>query len=163
MREKEIKPLSKADQIYAKELIRELDGTIRRVVRSYLEDELSSEFDDIIQSIYEIICRQLDDFKKCDSQEALAVTIAARKVWHTQRDWKATEVLTEDIPSAEDDRGLDNILPLSISDADRAILTAAYDHRDTMEELSADLGCPPARLRQRLKRARDRLKKAVDE
>lgn len=160
---KEIKPLSEADQKYAKELIRELDGTIRRVVRFYLDDALSSEFEDIVQSIYETLCVQLDDFKKCDSQEALVVTIAARRVWRIQRDWKTTEVLTEDIPAMEEDCGLDNILPLSTSAADRAILTAAYVHQDTMEELSTDLGCSSAKLRQRLKRARDRLKKAVDE
>lgn len=160
---REIKRLSKADQKYAKELIHKLDGTIRRVVRFYLDEALSSEFEDIVQSIYETICMQLDDFKKCDNQEALVVTISARKVWHTQRDWKTTEELTEDIPAMEEDRGLDSILPLSTSAADRAILTAAYEHRDTMKELSADLGCSSAMLRQRLKRARDRLKKAVDE
>lgn len=162
MREKKIKPLSKADQVYAKELIREFDGTIRRVVRSHLGDDLSSEFEDIVQSIYETICIQLDDFKKCGSQEALVVTIATRKVWHMQRDWKPTEELTEDILAIESDRGLGNILPASISDTDRAILIAAYENRDTMEELSTDWGCPSAKLRQRLKRARDRLKKAVE-
>ena len=70
MNKEKIKPLSKEDQIYAKELIQKLDGTIRRVVRSYLDADLSSEFEDIVQSIYEQICKQLDDFKKCDSPEA---------------------------------------------------------------------------------------------
>lgn len=159
----EKKPLSKEDRIYAKELICELDGTIRRVVRSYLGTDVSSEFEDVVQSVYETICVQLDDFKKCDSQEALAVVIAARKVWRVRRDRKPTEELSEDMPASEDDPGLEDIFPLSISDVDREILTSVYVYQDTMEELSVDLVCPAATLRQRLKRARDRLKKVIGE
>lgn len=163
MSEKQIEALSIEDQIYAKELIEKLDGTICRVVRSNLDADLSSEFEDIVQSVYERICMQLDDFKKCDSQEALAKTIAIRRVWHVQRDRKPTELLSDDIPAGEDDRGLADILPPSISDEDKAILTAVYECMDTMEELSEDLNCSAATLRQRLKRARDRLKKAIEE
>ena len=162
MNREKIKPLSKEDQIYAKELIQKLDGTIRRVVRSYLDADLSSEFDDIVQSIYEQICKQLDDFKKCDSPEALVTVMAARRVWHIQRDWKPTELLSEDTPAAEENHGLEDILPSSISDRDREILTAVYERMDTMEDLSTDWGCSAATLRQRLKRAKDRLKKTLE-
>lgn len=162
MRKKKIKPLSIEDQIYAKELIQDLDGTIRRVVRSYLDADLSSEFEDIVQSIYETICLQLDDFKHCDSQRALAIVIAARKVWHVHRDRKPTEVLSEDSIATEDSRGLEDILPRSISLSDKELITAVYAYQESMEDLAVDLGCPASTLRQRLKRARDRLKKALE-
>lgn len=163
MREKKIEPLSEEDQVYAKELIRILNGRIRRTVRVTLGRDLSSEFEDIVQNVYEAICRQLDDFKNCDSQEALAVTIATRAVWTFRRDHKPTEALPEDIPAEESDRGLEELLPPSTPDADRALLTAVYDRRDTMVELAGELDCSPETLRQRLKRARARLRKALDE
>jgi len=80
MSEKKIKPLSQEDQVYSKALIEVLNEKIRQTVRSNLGSDLSSEFEDIVQSVYEAICKQLDDFKNCDNQEALAVTIAARAV-----------------------------------------------------------------------------------
>lgn len=159
MRNKQIKPLSRADQVYAKELCQVLEEKIRHTVRSNLSADLFSYFEDIVQSIFESICRQLEDFKKCDSQEALAVTIAARATWNFCRDHKSTETLSEDIPATELDRGLEDILPRFISDSDREILTAVYDRQDTMVELAADLGCTPEKLRQRSKRAKARLKR----
>lgn len=159
---KTIKPLSSSDQIYAKELIRKLDRKIRQCVGSYLDPGLSSEFEDIVQSVYEQICRQLEDFKTCDSPAALVSVIAARAVWHVHRDRKPTQELTEDIPAAEADCGLGEILPAHISDRDREILTAVYERQDTMEELARDLRCPSPTLRQRLKRAKARMKKSID-
>lgn len=163
MREKKIKPLSTEDQIYAKELIRVLDGTICKIVRAYLGAELASEFEDTVQDVYEQICNQLEDFKTCDSPEALVVTLASRKVWHIRRDHKPIEALSADIPFMEVDRGLEDILPSSISAADREILTSVYERQDSMADLAGDLGCPPATLRQRLKRAKRRLKKTLEE
>lgn len=163
MSEKKIKPLNREDQLYAKELIRVLNQKIRQTVYSNLGSDLSSEFEDIVQSVYEAICNQLDDFKSCDSQEALAVTISARAVWTFRRNHKPTEELSEDISAMETDRGLDEILPLSTSDMDREILTSVYERQDTMVELAADLGSSDSTLRQRLKRAKARLKKALDE
>jgi len=163
MRKKKVQPLSREDQIFAKELIQKLNATIYGVVRSYLDDDFSSDFEDIVQSVYEEICTQLGDFRRCDSQKALATVIAARKVWHIQRDRRPTEVLTDDVPAPEANRGLEDILPLSISDKDREILTSVYVAHDTMVELSADLGCPPETLRQRLKRAKARLKQSLEE
>lgn len=163
MSEKTITPLSKEDQVYAQELIWKLEGTICRVVRSYLDVKLSFEFEDIVQGIYEQICKQLGDFKTCNNPYALAATIAARAVWRIQRKWKPTEELAEDIPAAEENRGLAEILPSSISDADKELLTSVYERQDTMVELSADLGCSAPTLRQRLKRARARLRKEIEE
>lgn len=163
MSKRKIKPLSQEDQIYAKELIGGLNAKIRQTVHSNLGSDLSSDFEDIVQSVYEAICKQLDDFKSCDSQEALAVTIAARAVWIFRRNHKPTEELSKDIPAMAYDPGLKDILPRSTSDTDREILTAAYDRQDTMVELSGDLGCAPDKLRQRLKRAKTRLKKALEE
>ncbi len=163
MSRKQIKPLSREDQLYAKTLIRELDEAIRRTVRSYLGADLSSEFEDIVQSIYEEVCTQLDDFKSCNNPEAFVVTMAARAVWNFRRDHKPAEELPEDIPAMAYDRGLEDILPRITSDTDREILTAVYDRQDTMVELAGDLGCAPDTLRQRLKRAKTRLKRALDE
>lgn len=163
MSTKEIKPLSRKDQTYAKNLIRELDGAIRRTVRFYLGPDLSSEFEDIVQGVYEAICLQLGDFKRCDNQEALAVTIAARSVWNFRRNHKTTEELSKDIPAMAYDRGLDEILPTSTSDMDREILTSTYECQDTTVELATELGCSASTLRQRLKRAKTRLRKALDE
>lgn len=163
MSKKQIKPLSKEDQIYAKELCRALEKKIRQTVHSNLGVELSAATEDIVQDVFESICSQLNDFKNCRSTEALAVTIAARAAWNFRRDHKPTETLSEDIPATEPDRGLEDILPRTISDKDREILTAVYDRRDTMVELTSDLGCTPDTLRQRLKRAKTRLKKVLDE
>ena len=163
MGKKEIKPLSKKDQVYAKNLLKEMDEVIRRVIHACLDAQLSSEFEDIIQDVYEAVCTQLDDFKSCANQEALMVTITTRRVWNFQRDHKQVEALSEDIPATEADFGLDELLPHSTSQADKEILISAYVHQDTMVELSGDLGCSPETLRQRLKRAKGRLKKALKE
>ena len=163
MRERKIEPLSEEDQVYAKELIRVLNGRIRRTVRVTLGRDLSSEFEDIVQNVYEAICRQLDDFKNCDSQEALAVTIATRAVWTFRRDHKPTEALPEDIPAEEADRGLGELLPTSTTDGDREILNAVYARRDRVADLAADLDCAPGTLRQRLRRAKARLKRTLEE
>lgn len=163
MSKKKIKPLSIEDQIYAKELIRVLDGAIRRVVRSYLGSELVFEFEDTVQTVYEKICEQLEEFKKSDNPEAFAVRIAGRTASHVRRDHKITELLSQSIPAPEVDRGLEDILPSSISDKDRGILTSVYEHQDTMVALADDLGCAPETLRQRLKRAKRRLKKVLEE
>lgn len=162
-KKKEIKPLTAEDQLYVKELVWQLNGTIRRVVRSYLDDDLSAEFDDVVQSIFETICKQLDDFRNADSPEALAVRIASRRVWHVRRDWKATEELSEDYAATDDGpRGLDDILPKSFPPSDKALLNSVYVHQESMVDLASDLGCSPAKLRQQLKRARDRLKKFIE-
>lgn len=163
MSEKKIKPLSQEDQIYSKALIEILNEKIRQTVRSNLGSDLSSEFEDIVQSVYEAICKQLDDFKNCDNQEALAVTIAARAVWVFRRNHKPTEALSEDIPATEPDCGLDEILPSSTSKIDREVLTSVYERQDTMVELAADLGSSDSTVRQRLKRAKARLRNALEE
>lgn len=163
MRKKQRKPLSQEDQQYAKALIKELDGAIRRTIRSYLGPDLSFGFEDIVQDVYEDICCQLDEFKGCDTQEALAVTIASRAAWNFRRDHKLTEVLSEDIPAMAYDHGLDEILPTSTSDTDRAILVAAYERQDTMVELAGDMNTSASTLRQRLKRAKARLRKTLEE
>ena len=130
-KKKEIKPLTAEDQLYVKELVWQLNGTIRRVVRSYLDDDLSAEFDDVVQSIFETICKQLDDFRNADSPEALAVRIATRRVWHVRRDWKATEELSEDYAATDDGpRGLDDILPKSFPPSDKALLNSVYGDKD---------------------------------
>lgn len=163
MSEKKIKPLSQEDQIYSKALIEVLNEKIRQTVRSNLGSDLSSEFEDIVQSVYEAICKQLYDFKSCDNQEALAVTIAARAVWVFRRNHKPTEVLSEDIPATEPDCGLDEILPASTSDTDRKVLTSVFERQDTMVELAADLGVSDSTVRQRLKRAKARLRRTLEE
>lgn len=163
MSKKKIKPLSIEDQIYAKELTRVLDGAIRRVTRSYIGSELASDFEDTVQTVYEKICEQLEDFKICDNPEAFVVRIAGRAASHVRRDHKETEPLSEDMPAPEADRGLEDILPSSTSDIDREILTAVYDRQDTMVDLADDLNRTPETMRQRLKRAKRRLKKALEE
>lgn len=159
-------PLSVEDQLYAKEQIAKYDPTIRKVIGSYLNEELDSDFEDIVQNVYEMICCQLDDFRRYDAPKALVVKITKRAVWKYFRQQKKYEAapLEEnlDYPAEEKDRGLEDILPFKLSPDDRQILIQTYQNMDTSMEVAADLGEKPATIRRRLHRARERLKKLLD-
>lgn len=160
-RKREIHPLTPDDQRYAKDLIEQYDRVIRSVIHNQLDQDLKSEFDDLVQDVFERICAQLEDFKTYDSPEALVVTIATRAVWRLHRARKETVPLEDIYPAREGDRTLDDLLPLSTTSEDRRLLTAIYRDRDTEKEVAQDLGEKPATVRQRVKRARDRLKKVL--
>lgn len=161
-------PLSVEDQLYAKEQIEKYDPTIRKVIRIYLNEELDADFEDIVQDVYETICCQLDDFRRYDAPEALVVTITRRavgKYFRRQQKYKDKEAPLEenlDYPAAEEDRGLEDIFPRKLSPDDRQILIRTYQNMDTSMEVAADLGEKPATIRRRLNRARERLKKLLE-
>lgn len=160
-RKKAVKPLSSEDQLYAKALIKKYDKTVRRVISAYLDPKLMAEFEDVVQNVYEAICSQLDDFRTYNSQEALVVTIASRAVWRVHRNRKETVPLADEHQAKEMDRGLEDIFPSSISDEDKKLLISIYEHMDTEKEVADDMGEKPATIRQRVKRARDRLKETL--
>ena len=160
-RKREIQPLTPEDRVYAQNLIEQYDTVIRKIINVQLDPDLKSEFEDLVQDVYERICVQLEDFKTYDSPEALVVTIATRAVWRKHRDRKETVPLADIYPAGEEDRTLDDLLPLSTTPEDRRLLTAIYRDRDTEKEVAQDLGEKPATVRQRVKRARDRLKKVL--
>lgn len=160
-------PLSVEDQLYAKEQIEKYDPTIRKVIGTYLSKDLDSEFEDIVQDVYETICCQLDDFRTYSAPRALVVKITQRAVWkyfRRQQKYKDKEAPLEenlDYPAAEEDRGLEDILPFKLSPDDRQILIRTYQNMDTSMEVAADLGEKPATIRRRVNRARERLKKLL--
>lgn len=154
--------LTPEDQIYAKRLIKKFDKTIRRVIAAYLDPSLKYEAEDVVQNVYLMICQQLDDFRNYDSQEALVVTITTRAVKRLHRDWKDTVPLEDEYQAEDRDPGLDEILPSSLSPGDRSLLISVYQDRNTERELADDLGEEPATIRQRVKRARDRLRQALE-
>lgn len=157
-KEKKNRPLTEEEQIFAKSLIDKYDKTIRRTVQANLYDEVGEDFEDVVQNVYEMICRQLDDFRSYKEPEALAYTIAARAARNRSRAYKETLPLTEDPPGRERDPGLGELLPEDLPERDRELLTAVYERRDTVAETARDHGEKPAAVRQRLKRVRDRMK-----
>ena len=163
---RKVRPLSVEDQLYAKEQIEKYDPTIRKVIGTYLNKDLDSEFEDIVQDVFETICCQLDDFRTYSAPRALVVKITQRAVWKYFRQQKKYEaaLLEEnlDYPAEEEDRGLEEILPFKLSPDDRQILIRTYQNMDTSMEVAADLGEKPATIRRRLNRARERLKKLLD-
>lgn len=156
------RPLTAEEQRYAQELIRKYDKTIRRVVKAYLDLALKGELEDVVQSVYEAICCQLNDFKTYDSPEALVFTIASRAAWRLNKAWKETVSLTEELPAREPDRSLEDLLPGGISEEDKSLLISVYQHRDTAKEAAEDRGMKPEVVRQKLKRLRARMRKEFE-
>lgn len=161
-RKRETYPLTSGERVFAKNLIEKYDRLIRRVIASQLDPRLAYEFEDVVQNVYEMICRQLEDFRRYDRPEALVVTIAARAVWRLHREWKETVPLPEDCAAREEDKGLEELLPDRLPAGDRALLISVYQNRYTEREVAEGMGVSPAALRQRMKRARDRLRKILE-
>ena len=160
-RKKKVYPLTPEEQVFAKNLIKKYDEKIRRVIKSKLNPQYAYEFEDVVQNVYEMICKQLDDFKTYDKPEALVVTIAARAVSRLHRDWKETVPLSEDCVAKEEDKGLDEILPTDLSSGDKELLISVYQDRYTERETAENMGMNPSAVRQRMKRLRDRLRKIL--
>lgn len=159
------RPLTPEEQSYAKALIEKYDPVIRRVVSARLEQRFYDEFEDVVQNVYETICTQLDDFMTYDKPEALVVTITTRAVWRVHKRWKETVSITDEEALAaptEPDIGLVEILPDGMPSGDRELLTAVYQNRKTEKEVAEATGEKPSTVRQRVKRARDRLKKVLE-
>lgn len=161
-RKKQVYPLTPEEQVFAKNLIKQYDETSRRVIKSKLNPQYAYEFEDVVQNVYEMICKQLDDFRTYDKPEALVVTIATRAVWRLHRDWKETVPLSEDFVAKERDDGLDEILPDKLSSNDKKLLTSVYQDQNTEKEVAENMGVSPSAVRQRIKRARDRLRKILE-
>lgn len=155
--------LTKEQQDAAMEIIRKYDVMIRKIAAAYLGRERRSEVEDVVQDVYEAICRQIEDVKRYESMEALVVRITVRRTWKVRKKLQGFVPLDEVSakPSENVDPGLDEILPASTPQADRDILSRIYVQRDTAEEAAKDLGINAGTVRQRLKRARDRLRKIL--
>ncbi len=159
------RPLTTEEAAYVEGILREHDATLRRVIYSVLGKELRDEGEDVLQNVYEAVCRQVNDFKACDNHQALLVTIAARSAWRTRKKLckRATVPLTEDIPMSGPDHGLLEILPFSTSDEDRRLLAQIYEEGNTIADEAEARKIKAPTLRQRLKRIRDQLRDILQE
>lgn len=159
------RPLTTEEAAYVQSILREHDAKLRRVIYSILRQEFRDEGEDVLQDVYETVCRQVDDFKVCDNHEALLVTIAARSAYRTRKRLckRATVPLTEDIPTSEPDYGLLEILPFSTSDKDRQLLAKIYEERNTITDEAEAQKIKAPTLRQRIKRIRDQLRDILQE
>lgn len=158
-----LRPLTPEEVVLVQNILREHDDTLRRVIYYALGPEFRDEGEDVLQDVYVTVCKQVDDFKTCDKTEALLVTIATRSAYRARKKLskRTTIPLTEDIPADEPDHGLMEILPPTVSDEDRRLLTKIYEDRNTIAEEAEVRNIKAPTLRQRLKRIRDELRTAL--
>lgn len=158
-----ITPLNQDDQAFVCEVLEKYHKRLIRTINHYVGLDYPDAVEDILQDTFAAACAQVEDLKRYDSPEALLVTIAARTA---QRELKRLRrelpLVDDDYPAPQEDIfGLEECLPNSTPPKDREILTLVYEHRDTPEEVARDKGIKPETIRQRLKRARDRLQKKL--
>ncbi len=158
-----LRPLTPEETAFVQNILSEYDAMLRRVIFHALGEEFRNEGEDVLQDVYESVCRQVDDFRTCDNHTALLVTIASRSAYRTRRrlSKRVSVPLTEDIPVDETDHGLLEILPPTTSDEDRRLLTKIYAERNTIAEEAEARNIKAPTLRQKLKRIRDELRSAL--
>jgi len=158
------KPLTPQEQAFAKELCEKYHGAILRVIHTYLGPELSREREDILQDVFRMICEQINDFKTCKYPGALIRKITAYRVLEVRKKLGRFQPLPEDgefLETNAETQGspLYEWFPRSMKDEDKQILETIYGEGRDVVDVADDIGISASTLRQRLKRAKDRLKR----
>ena len=154
--------LTPEERAYAEELIQTYGVLIRHTARRYLGQDYAKDMEDVVQDTYEAICRQVDQFAFYENKGALIVTITMRTAKRYRK--KNNRFVPLEIELTAPERGpagLDELLPRATSEGDRDLLNRFYVYRETTGQIATELGEQESTIRQRLKRARDRLRKRL--
>lgn len=159
------KSLTPQEQAYAKEICEKYHDTVVRIINAYLGPDLTREREDITQDVFRMVCEQLDDFKSYDNPEALVFKMTARRVQAVRKKLERYVPLPDENALIMEDgvQGADLFewFPNSLPDKDKEVLQKVYGEKRDVAEAAAEIGVPAATMRQRLKRAKDRLRKEL--
>lgn len=158
------KRLNREDQDFVLDLMNRYEPDLRKVVRGTMCELMPDEdmINDVLQDTYEAMCRQVDSIRTVEKKRAYIRTIATRCAIQECKRLTKNLPLEEDYPApAAPPDGLDELLPKSTPSKDRRLLTQVYAYGNTPLEVARDTGENCDAVRQRLKRARDRLKRKM--
>lgn len=158
--DKDTKKLSPAEKAYIDKLFDMSYDKLYRVAYRHLSKIGKDSIDDVIQETFRRACENFQSMASYDSAEAWVVNVCHYvAVDEVKRLCRIEELKEESHPAASQDKGLDEILPNTLSASDRDLLDRYYVRRETANEIAHDLGEAPATIRQRLSRLRKELRK----
>jgi len=157
-------PLTPEDRAFAEELSNKYYGLIKRIAKRRIKSDPAIELEDVIQDVYLMICKQVADFRETDTPEALIWTMTTRRVDWLRKTAPRHEPLSENASASDaPDLGIEEYYTDDMSDFDKFLLDEVYTKQETIADVARDIDMPAPRLRQRLKRARDKLKNVIEE
>lgn len=145
--------------------VRGFGPAVYRLAFSQLQNKPDTE--DVFQEVFLRYVEKAPQFHDREHEKAwlLRVTLnCCKDVFRSPFRRRSTQLEeAENLPvwNPEEERLREHLLKLSKKD--RAVLHLFYWEDMTTEQVAVSLGCKPAAVRQRLKRARERLKKELDE
>ncbi len=153
--------LSRAEAAFLEALLEDSQGKLRNIIRRQLQDRRYISVEDVMQETYCSACEHIRTVMACDNPEAWLIRTAHNTAYEMlrklDRDTPEPEQPAQAAPPGPDPLGLDAILPPATPEKDRDLLKRYFERRDTSSEIADDLGLSPQTVRQRLKRAKDRL------
>lgn len=144
-------------------IVRTYGPTVYRLAFAQLRSKPDAE--DVFQEVFLRYVKKPPDFEAPEHEKAwfLRVTMnCCRDIWRSPFR-KQTVPLTEDLPfETQEQQDLHKELS-KLPRKDRAVIHLYYWEDMTTGEIAEILGCKPAAVRQRLHRARAKLKDLLDE
>ena len=156
--------LTPAERAYLEALFKESYRKLYSVAYRHLAGVCMYSVEDVIQETFLRACTNFYKMIQFDSPEAWLVAVCHNVAVDEA---KRCMRLREFVDSTDHTNGcavpdsLDEILPHDTLPEERDLLVRYYVHHDSTEEIARDLKLKPAAVRQRLVRAREKLKKKL--
>lgn len=162
MTNKRAQILSLAEQAYIKALFDEHYDKLYRVAYRHLGRLCVDCIDDVIQETFKRACENFRSLASYDSAEAWLVNVCHHvAVDEVKYLCRVKELVTETQTATSDNLGIDELLPSTLSEDNRDLLTRYYVYKYNANEIASDLGQTPAAIRQKLSRIRKELRKIL--
>lgn len=162
MTNKRAQILSLAEQAYIKELFDEHYDKLYRVAYRHLGRLCVDCIDDVIQETFKRACENFRSLASYDSAEAWLVNVCHHvAVDEVKYLCRVKELVTETQTVTSDNLGIDELLPSTLSEDNKDLLTRYYVYKYNANEIASDLCQTPAAIRQKLSRIRKELRKIL--
>ena len=122
--------------------------------------------EDLLQETFLIAIRQVDALRTCPSPGAYLLRVLRNVIGYRLRSMKYASALAERLERQEetwDEADPETLYRGTVSDEDLRLLLRCYRDGWSHKELARELGIEPGALKMRLKRARERLRRALEE
>lgn len=153
--------LSRAETAILETLFEDTQVKLRNVIRRQLHDYRYVSVEDVMQETYCRACEHIRAIMESPNPEAWLIRTAHNTVYEMLRklnkDTAEIEYLEPVVEPGLNHLGLDAVLPAATPDKDRDLLVRYFERKDNSAEIAEDLNLTQQTVRQRLKRAKDRL------
>ena len=161
---KENSKLSRAEWAYVQMLFEKNYDKILSIVCRHLERLCASSIEVVMQEIYYRACINVQKLAAHPSPTAWLAATAHNVALEEVKRLLRIEELSDNIEAPQSPfLGLEDILPPQMLPNDRDILIRYFERMDSTADIAQDLGLTPDTVRHRLRRAKERLKKNLQD